>query len=330
MDDGARCAPQRERFDRWRTVHAEAHSTAVLVDPVASIPLDSRSSAKSLALGPVSLVELHCGPSTGRWQREGTDAADQVRVAMFYRATGEGWGVVIGRSRGSWVAPSGFSTIQVSVARAALPFDDATLDRICARGLPRSTPAFDAVVGPLLQAAVGRLDGLAAHAPDLGAVWLSAVTLLLRAIEQHRDAGSGEIAPAHRVQALRHIDAHLADPALCPAGVAAALHISRRRLYQVFASDGDGVAGTIRRRRLEQARRVLGDPSHRRVSVAEVGAAVGLPNPAHFSRLFRVAYGVSPRAHRSAALADACSRATTSCRSAQFSPGAGSGSRSAT
>lgn len=286
----------------------------MLLEPVAAIPPDFRSSAQSLTIGPVSLVELHCGPSMGRWQREGMDAADQIRVAQFYRADGargswqgregpvvDGWPVVIGRSGGCWVAPAGFRTIQVNVARSALPFSDAALDRICERGLPPSSPVFEGVVGPMLRAAVGRLDGFAAHAPDLGAVWLAAVTLLLRSIDHGGDAGSGaEVAPARRVQALRYIEAHLDDPALCPELVAAALHVSRRSLYEAFAADG-GVAGVIRQRRLERARRLLADPAHTGLSVAEVGAAVGIGNAAHFSRLFRAAHGEAPREARARA-----------------------------
>jgi AraC family L-rhamnose operon transcriptional activator RhaR len=33
-------------------------------------------------------------------------------------------------------------------------------------------------------------------------------------------------------------------------------------------------------------------------TVAAVGAAVGWPDPAHFSRRFRVVFGASPRAYR--------------------------------
>lgn len=83
-------------------------------------------------------------------------------------------------------------------------------------------------------------------------------------------------APVHR---------YLADPRLSPTRIADALHISRRTLYAAVPHD-EGVAAEIRRQRLERARAMLRDSSQTR-SIAEIAAAVGLPNAAHLSRLFR-------------------------------------------
>jgi AraC-like DNA-binding protein len=55
------------------------------------------------------------------------------------------------------------------------------------------------------------------------------------------------------------------------------------------------VADWIRRRRLERCARDLLDPALRGEPVGAIGARWGLTNPAHFSRVFRAAYGV-PRA----------------------------------
>ena len=54
----------------------------------------------------------------------------------------------------------------------------------------------------------------------------------------------------------------------------------------------------IRTRRLEQCRRMLSDPVHAGRSVSEIGARWGLPDAPHFSRVFKAAYGVSPRQFR--------------------------------
>jgi AraC-like DNA-binding protein len=59
-----------------------------------------------------------------------------------------------------------------------------------------------------------------------------------------------------------------------------------------------GVAGWIRRRRLERCRRDLLDPALRAQPVGVIAARWGLTEPAHFSRLFRAAYGVPPVAYR--------------------------------
>lgn len=96
------------------------------------------------------------------------------------------------------------------------------------------------------------------------------------------------------------IDAHLGEPGLSPAIVAAAHHISLRYLYKLFASQQATVAGWIRQRRLELCRRDLLDPAQRHRAVTAIAARWGLTNATHFSRMFKAAYGVSPVEYRSA------------------------------
>ena len=95
-----------------------------------------------------------------------------------------------------------------------------------------------------------------------------------------------------RVRAF--IEGRLADPQLTPATVARAHHVSLRSLYKLFEGERTSVAGLIRERRLERCRRDLLDPSLVGVPVSTIAARWGLTNPAHFSRAFRAAYGVSP------------------------------------
>jgi len=64
------------------------------------------------------------------------------------------------------------------------------------------------------------------------------------------------------MQAKAHIDHHLHDPTLCPASVAAALHVSLRTLYRAFDEQDQPAAAWIRQRRLERCRRDLIDPAH--------------------------------------------------------------------
>ncbi|MFD2353574.1 helix-turn-helix transcriptional regulator [Nonomuraea ferruginea] len=90
------------------------------------------------------------------------------------------------------------------------------------------------------------------------------------------------------------IERHLGDPGLDPAAVAAACHVSPRSLHRVFEARDTTVAGWIRHRRLERCRRDLADPALAGVPVSAVAARCGLPDPAHFSRLFKRAYGVPP------------------------------------
>ncbi|MEV7015945.1 helix-turn-helix domain-containing protein [Streptomyces sp. NPDC093991] len=90
------------------------------------------------------------------------------------------------------------------------------------------------------------------------------------------------------------IDHHLADPALDPAAVAAHHHISLRTLHQLFRSEPETVAATIRRRRLERCRAGLTDPGLRHRTIGETAPRWGFRHAADFSRAFRRAYGMPP------------------------------------
>jgi AraC-like DNA-binding protein len=96
------------------------------------------------------------------------------------------------------------------------------------------------------------------------------------------------------VSVREYIEANLADPLLSPASIAAAHFISTRHLHNVFHESGTTVASWIRTQRLEGARRELRDPLHAGQSVGAVAARWGFLDAAHFSRIFRDAFGVSP------------------------------------
>ncbi len=95
-----------------------------------------------------------------------------------------------------------------------------------------------------------------------------------------------------------YIDEHLGDPDLTPDRIAAAHHVSRRYLYKLFAADGVSVSRWIRERRLERCRRDLANPVLGDLSVSAIALRHGFTDPAHFSRLFRAAYGVTPSQYR--------------------------------
>lgn len=98
----------------------------------------------------------------------------------------------------------------------------------------------------------------------------------------------------------RHIEARLSDPELSPASIAAAHFISTRHLHHVFQEAGTTVAGWIRTRRLENCRRELRDPRLAHRPVSSVAARWGFVDAAHFSRIFRSAFGEPPSSYRKA------------------------------
>ncbi len=94
-----------------------------------------------------------------------------------------------------------------------------------------------------------------------------------------------------RTRIRAFIALRLREPDLSPASIAAAHHVSVRRLHQLFRGEPLTVAALIRHGRLEKCRGdLVGQPD---LSVAAIAARWGFPDPAHFSRLFKAHYGCS-------------------------------------
>jgi AraC-like DNA-binding protein len=91
------------------------------------------------------------------------------------------------------------------------------------------------------------------------------------------------------------VEQHLGELDLGPRTIAAAHGVSVRQLHRLFEAESTTVAAWIRHRRLERCRADLADAALRGLSVSAVAARWGLPDAAHFSRLFRQAYGMAPR-----------------------------------
>ncbi|MEW2574366.1 helix-turn-helix domain-containing protein [Streptomyces sp. NPDC047070] len=125
---------------------------------------------------------------------------------------------------------------------------------------------------------------------------------LLRAVlaSQHGDARRAR-EPLEATLSLRithWIRAHLADPDLSAARIAAAHGISVRHLYAVLSRSGISLGDWIRALRLAECRRELAGPGGRLRTVAAIGRRWGFVDATHFSKVFKRAYGISPRAWR--------------------------------
>lgn len=125
--------------------------------------------------------------------------------------------------------------------------------------------------------------------------------LVTTATGDAREAAALQDSLVVRVRAF--IDDHLGDPALDPALIAAAHHVSVRHLYAQWSRAGQqaALAEWIMRRRLARARDRLADPDCRSLTITTVAHECGFADTAHFSRRFRQAYGISPRDWRATA-----------------------------
>jgi AraC-like DNA-binding protein len=157
--------------------------------------------------------------------------------------------------------------------------------------------AYVASAGPglllsqFITATVSELDstGLAP-----GMIGEAGACLLAGTLTQYGDVAGLSGNDAIRDRVLAYIRAHLADPRLSRATVAAAHYVSPRTLDRLFRGEDWSVSGYIRHERLEAVRRDLESQALRHRSVSALAARWCFFDAAHFSRLFRETYGYPP------------------------------------
>ncbi|MEK8143412.1 helix-turn-helix domain-containing protein [Streptomyces sp. M10(2022)] len=127
------------------------------------------------------------------------------------------------------------------------------------------------------------------------------IELLRAVLTSQYDNPSLAKAPLEATLSLRvthYIRKYLADSDLSAARIAAAHDISVRHLYVVLSRSGISLGDWIRARRLAECRRELADPNGRLRTIAATGRRWGFVDATHFSKVFKQAYGISPRAWR--------------------------------
>jgi AraC-like DNA-binding protein len=103
---------------------------------------------------------------------------------------------------------------------------------------------------------------------------------------------------ARRAHIKRFIEARLRDPALSATFVADYFGVSTRYVSMIFEKEYEPVSGYILRRRLEECAHQLASRDWDTYSVTEIAREWSFVNRAHFSRVFKKRFGVSPREYR--------------------------------
>ena len=130
---------------------------------------------------------------------------------------------------------------------------------------------------------------------------ISLIVSCLSGEMERRDVALGNVDNLSLIRIRQHIEARLGDAGLTAESVAAHFGLSRSTLYRILAPFG-GVAEYIRNRRLHRAFFDLAGTSSKGPRVSEVARRWNLGSEANFSRAFKAAYGVNPKAARAAAL----------------------------
>jgi len=141
--------------------------------------------------------------------------------------------------------------------------------------------------------AVARLEREMLAGDDAAALAITsaAVELLAQAMR----AGAPAAVPSAVARAIELLEADLANaPGL--AALAAAVDLHPSHLARAFrAARGETIGEYVRRRRVERSVALLGRAD---VSLAEVAAAAGFADQAHFGRVFKRHLGTTPGARR--------------------------------
>ena len=188
----------------------------------------------------------------------------------------------------------------VQFPHTLLPLPPNKVSHLLATPLPGQTGIGSLLLGYLLRLTTHADDYGPADAVRLGAITLDLVTALLAHrldIQHPLPPQSDDWILLTRIHA--YIQRHLAAPTLNPQTIASAHHISIRSLHRLFQTYCSSTVGQwIRDRRLDRCRHDLTDPVSRDRPTHAIAARWGFTDPAHFSRTFRAAYGLSPSTYR--------------------------------
>ena len=121
--------------------------------------------------------------------------------------------------------------------------------------------------------------------------------LVLLALGGTADVLSGErsIRASNLARTKRIIRQRLLDPELTLTAVAREVGLSLNYLHKLFRDDGRTMWEYLQGERLQRARQLLEVSSLRNLSITDVSLECGFADAAHFSRLFRRAFGICPR-----------------------------------
>lgn len=194
-----------------------------------------------------------------------------------------------------------FRMMVVMFRRSALAIPASDLDTVTAVTIAGGD-GLGSVAGPYFAGLAGNLEHVAGVT---GSGLVRATLELTTSVYAHQlgvDASDQD--PHHRLlrSVCTHIEERLGSPDLSPTTIAAAHYVSVRHLHEVFDADGRTVSAWIRHRRLERIRQDLLDPALADVAVSALAARWCFPDAAHFSRVFKEAYGQAPSRYRAAHL----------------------------
>ena len=297
-------------FTGWSRALTENHISMRLSSPSEA---DFRARIRPTALGGVEMFDMRLEPNRGD-RTPALLSADDTRIyGIELQIEGES---VIEQDGVSTVLRPGDYTLYDSTRPFARIFDEParifvlrfpqtmislpshTMRSITASRLS-AEDGIGVVVSPFMRSVADNMDELNGWAGTR--VMHSLIDLVGASLAEKlfaEDAARGGARAQGFLRICDYIIENLSDPNLSPDTIAAGTFISTRQLHKLFHAEQVTVSQWVRDRRLEACRRQLADPGDTRLSVSDIAANWGIFDAAHFSRIFKQAYGLSPREYR--------------------------------
>jgi AraC-like DNA-binding protein len=302
--------PPHRRIEYWNDLTGDAFT------PLVTDPVDRRAFAGRLTrtqIGEIRLAEARSEPATVRHSRQHVARTRDASFMLCLQLDG----VSVNRQQGR-EAVLRYGDFHLLDSSRPYEVSFQQFNRMLVLSVPhpelaRRMPNPESVVGIAMSGRSG-VSGLLSSllcnfwqqrrtgdetflSPRFSEAILDLVASAYACITAAAPEGSS-IAIARREQIRSYIETHLHDPALTPGSVAAAVHLSPRRLHQLFEADGETVGAYILRRRLEECARAMSDAAQRSRTVTEIAFLHGFNNASHFGRVFRERYQTTPSDYR--------------------------------
>jgi AraC-like DNA-binding protein len=300
------------RLDAWSDILATTH-LAFDIRPTHRTPDDFRGAVTRRRIGELMLVDCAASPFLGHRGRAVMVPESRQEDILGFQLVCKGVETVREGARvlavtaGDVVIWDGHTPTDVEIVepfhKRTLLFPRARVLSVCPRlaELRALPPLHDNGPARLL---VRYMNALAVEPALEGAAGVAAANaaleLLRAAIEPCVPTGRAATRETMRAEIRRYVKTHLQDPELGPASIARAYAISVRALHALFEDVDASVAGLVRSERLARCLEDLQRPNGG--SVTDIAFRWGFCDAAHFSRVFKRAFGVTPSEVRHQAL----------------------------
>lgn len=297
----ARKLPEGERVEYWRLAMHKVLQARCHIEPAGNQSFEATMGV--LPMGPWNMVEITGTAHTSH--RDGPGAEGWVSLMCQL----EGLGRMQEKEREALLRPGDicvvapdrdivsvrhgrFRQLVVNVPEAEL--DEALPEwrELTATRLQGDRPEVRAASDLLRYAA----DHHASLGHDCRAQLAVCVSGLLGGLARSKGAKAegppSRLATYHRKRVERFVEEHLCDPDLDVPTIARELRLSVRYVHKLFAGQQLSLMQWVQQRRLQACQRDLAARGSRPVS--NVAYAWGFTSAAHFSRVFKQRFGVSP------------------------------------